>query len=239
VASESAVRIVALAPDLLGTYGDAGNVIVLAQRLRWRDFAVETIDAIGAQVPETGDIYVIGGGEDGPEALAARELRASGALPRAVERGAVVFGVCAGYQLLGRTFVDSDDAVHTGLELLDCTTIRGSGPRNVGEVVANIGSLLPGHVLSGFENHGGTTRVGAGATPLATVTAGNGNGDGSRTEGAWNGRVVGTYLHGPVLARNPDLADRLLEWVVGPAAPLDDTAAESLRAERVAVAKRS
>jgi CobQ-like glutamine amidotransferase family enzyme len=238
VTPDSAVRIIALAPDLLGTYGDAGNVTVLAQRLRWRGFPTEVVEGIGRDVPDSGDIYVLGGGEDGPQALAAREMIESGALPRAVERGAVIFGVCAGYQLLGCSFLDTDDNVHAGLGLLDCTTVRGTGPRNVGEVVANIGTLLPGHVLSGFENHGGVTTVGGGATPLATIVAGNGKGDGSHTEGAWSGRVVGTYLHGPVLARNPDLADLLLEWVVGPSAPLADAdaTAEALRAERIQAA---
>jgi CobQ-like glutamine amidotransferase family enzyme len=154
-----------------------------------------------------------------------------------------VLAVCAGYQVLGHSFPAADGRPMTGLGLLDVTTVKGAGRRAVGEVVVDpcavAGVSLP--PLTGFENHSGATSVGPGATPLGPVVAGSGNGgDGGRSEGAWAGRVVGSYLHGPLLARNPALADLLLEWATGdgPLAPLDDEAERALRAERIAAARR-
>lgn len=234
------VTIALLYPELLGTYGDGGNAKVLARRLQWRGLAAATLEvAKGEPVPESCDIYLLGGGEDGPQALAVRELSTSGSLNRAVGSGAAVLAVCAGYQLLGHQFVGPDGALHPGLGLLDCSTTRGKGPRSVGELVVEpkAGMGLP--PLTGYENHAGVTRVGAWATPLGRVTTGSGNGDGGGTEGAIAGRVVGTYLHGPVLARNPALADLVLSWVVGTLPPLDDAEVEALRRERIGEASRS
>jgi hypothetical protein len=137
--------------------------------------------------------------------------------------------------------------------LLDIATSKGTGPRAVGEVVGEPSDDAPRALpaLTGFENHGGTTTLGPGVTPLARVLHGVGNGDGSGTEGAVSGRVIGTYLHGPLLARNPALADLLLDWALseGPAAhapsddlasdlvvvaAFDDSAADALREERLA-----
>ena len=184
----------------------------------------------GETVPTTCDLYLMGGGEDGPQALAARELAASGALHDAVDRGAVVFGVCAGIQILGHTFANPDGSPHPGLGLLDCRTVRGTGRRRIGELMVEPAiDGLP--LLSGFENHGAVTHLGPGARPLGRVLVGAGNaGDGR--EGAVSGRILATYMHGPALARNPALADLLLSWVVGELAPLDDAEVEELRQER-------
>jgi CobQ-like glutamine amidotransferase family enzyme len=231
-ARESAVRLAILAPELLGTYGDWGNAVVLAKRLAWRGIPVETIAVTdGAVPPSDADLYVLGGGEDGPQTLALEEIRAWKGLDGAVDRGAVVFGVCAGLQLLGEVFPGRDGAPVGGLGVLDLRTIRGT-ERAIGEVVAEVDPDLGVGRLTGFENHLGVTEVGPGATPLATVVAGGGNGA-AGVEGARAGRVVGTYLHGPVLARNPALADLLLGWVVGPLAPLEIPEVDSLRAERL------
>jgi hypothetical protein len=150
-----------------------------------------------------------------------------------VADGAVVLAVCAGYQVAGRSFPGAEGEPHEGLGLLPVTTAKVVLPRAVGEVVAEPDQSLGLPVLTGFENHGGRSTLAEGAQPLARVSTGVGNGDG--TEGALDGRVVGTYLHGPVLARNPALADLLLSWALDGAvlAPLDDGAAESLRAERL------
>ncbi len=238
--------VVVVYPDLLGTYGDGGNGIVLAQRARWRGYRVSVREArSGSPLPE-GDLYCLGGGEDGPQVRAASLLIEDGTLARQAGRGVPVLGVCAGFQILGHRFPDADDRPHRGLGLLDITTRKGRGARAVGEVLARFdrgprpadGRRLPD--LTGFENHGGVTTVGPGAAPLARVLTGVGNGGGDRVEGAWHGRVVGTYLHGPVLARNVQLADLLLGWALearGSAsrlAPLDDTEEEALRAERLA-----
>ncbi|HTW08665.1 MAG TPA: hypothetical protein VME46_14200 [Acidimicrobiales bacterium] len=234
----SAVSIALVYPDLLGTYGDGGNAVVLAERLRRRGHEADVVTvASGQPVPDSCDIYVIGGGEDLPQALAAARLASERPLHRAVESGAVVLAICAGLQILGESFVAPDGEDRPGLGLLGCVTRAGTRPRAIGEVLVQpsaewVGEGLAGP-LTGFENHGAVTelKAGTGTHPVGTVVAGVGNHDGS-VEGAVKGRVWGTYLHGPVLARNPRLADLLLRWVVGDLAPFDDTEAEALHAER-------
>ena len=129
-----------------------------------------------------------------------------------------MFAVCAGYQLIGRQFGGVEGEPVAGLGILDISSGRGDR-RGVGEIVADVDPELGVPRLTGFENHQGVTSIGPGARPLARVTLGVGNGDG--TEGAYAGKVLGTYLHGPALARNPGLADLLLSWVAGPLPPLD------------------
>jgi CobQ-like glutamine amidotransferase family enzyme len=233
VSSDSVLRIVWVYPDLLSTYGDRGNLLILARRAARRGMAVETLEVRSDQpLPANADIYLIGGGEDGPQALAAQRLVADGALHRAVDAGSVVFAVCAGYQLLGRSFF-AKGVECTGLELLDLHSDRGPS-RAVGELAGEVDPRLRMPTLTGFENHGGRTHLGPGCAPLARVTSGVGN-DGS-TEGAWRGKVLGTYSHGPALARNPALADLLLRWATGVdrIPELDDTWPDRLRTERLA-----
>ncbi len=229
------ISIALIYPDLLGTYGDSGNATILAQRLRWRGHQARVL-TVGPDdaVPTSCELYVIGGGEDLPQALAAAKLSAGRPLHRAVESGSVVLAICAGLQILGQSFVGVDGKSCQGLGLLDCVTLRSSMPRAIGEVVVRpapewASSGLPS--LTGFENHGAVTELGPGARPVGEVQVGVGNKDGS-VEGAVGGRVWGTYLHGPVLARNPQLADLLLSWVVGPLAPIDDAEPDALHAER-------
>lgn len=232
------VSIALLYPELLGTYGDGGNATVLAQRLSWRDIPVEVVDVhAGEPIPRSCQLYVMGGGEDAPQALAARELRSGAALEDAVAGGAAVLAVCAGLQVLGNRFAGEDGKAHDGLGLLDCETHRDDGPRRVGEVVVTPDPALDLPDLTGYENHGGVTTLGPGAQPLGRVVVGHGNDGGDGTEGIVRGRVVGTYLHGPVLARNPALADHLLSSVLGPLDPLDDTEVEALRKERLHAAR--
>lgn len=231
--STESLRIVWLYPDLLSTYGDRGNLLILARRADLRGLPVETIEIRSEQaVPHDADIYLIGGGEDGPQALAAERLIASGALARAIDRGAVIFAVCAGYQLMGHSFFAKGDKF-AGLGLLDMDSDRGP-TRAVGELSGRVDPRLNLPILTGFENHGGRTHLGSDVSALAKVTVGIGN-DG-HTEGAWRGKVLGTYSHGPALARNPALADLLIRWAIGAAAlePLDDTWPEKLRGERLA-----
>ena len=231
------MKLVWVYPDLLSTYGDRGNALVLERRARLRGLPVDVVGVNSDQpVPADGDIYLMGGGEDLPQTLATRRLLADGGLHTAASRGAVVFAVCAGYQMLGREFGGADDTAVQGLGLLDMTSGRGE-QRAVGEIVADVDPELPVGRLTGFENHQGVTRLGPGARPLARTTLGIGNGDG--TEGAYQGRVLGTYLHGPVLVRNPALADVLLSWATGPLPPLPPHAedlATRLREERLAAA---
>ena len=190
----------------------------------------------GEPAPASCDIYVLGGGEDSPQASAAAALISEEVLHRAVDGGAAVLGICAGFQILGHSFFGPDGKARPGLGLLDCTTARRASPRIVGEILVEPQPRRLGGVerslpaLSGYENHAGLTDLGAAATPLGRVDVGVGNGDG--TEGAIGGRVVGTYLHGPVLARNPALADLILSWFAGELEPLDDSEITDLREER-------
>jgi lipid II isoglutaminyl synthase (glutamine-hydrolysing) len=228
------LRLVWIYPDLLSTYGDRGNLLVLERRARLRGLPVEVIEVNSDQgIPRDGDVYLMGGGEDLPQTLATRRLQADGGLHQAVGQGAVLFAVCAGYQMLGVEFGGADDAPVSGLGLLDIRSGRGER-RAVGEIVADVDPALNVPRLTGFENHQGVTRLGPRARPLARTALGTGNGDG--TEGAYAGRVLGTYLHGPALVRNPGLADLLLSWAVGPLPPLPEQAEElalRLREERL------
>ena len=234
------LRVAVVFPDLLGTYGDGGNGLILARRAEWRGRDVELLQAASdAPVPEA-DLYCLGGGEDGPQVRAARTLIDDGTLAGRVAQGAVVLAVCAGFQVVGRTFPGADGVPHEGVGLLDVDTVKGAGPRAVGEVLADVVGVEGLPPLTGFENHGGVTTRSDGTRALGRVTTGTGNGDGDGSEGAVQGRVVGTYLHGPVLARNPALADLLLSWALDDEAlvPLDDRAEESLRDERLGATGR-
>ena len=229
--STETLRLVWVYPDLLSTYGDRGNLLILARRADLRGLPVESVEVRSDQpLPVEGDIYLLGGGEDGPQALAAQRLIADGGLGRAKERGAVIFAVCAGYQLLGSSFY-AKGAKCAGLDILDLYSDRGA-TRAVGELAGPVDPALGLPPLTGFENHGGRTHLGPGVKPLANVRVGVGN-DG-RTEGAYAGAVLGTYSHGPALARNPALADLLLAWATGAdLEPLDDAWPQRLRAERL------
>lgn len=227
MSGESTVTIGLLLPDVLGTYSDAGNATILAQRLRWRGIAAEIHTITARDAPATSyAVYLLGGGEDTAQQFAAQWLRRHDQLRRALGTSAVTLAVCAGLQILGRSMTDASGHHYPGLELLDITTAPGRR-RAVGEVIA--ACAIPGvGPLTGFENHRGVTTLGPGTAALGRVITGTGNGTGgdpnggttrSRTEGVLSDRIIGTYLHGPVLARNPALADHILSKVTGGALP--------------------
>ncbi|HEX2317215.1 MAG TPA: glutamine amidotransferase [Thermomonospora sp.] len=230
--STDSIKIVWVYPDLLSTYGDQGNAIVLERRAALRGITTRTVHVRSDQtVPVDGDIYLLGGGEDRPQILAARRLAGDGGLHRARDYGAVIFAVCAGYQLLGTQFGGEEGQLVEGLGLIDISSGRGE-QRAVGEIVGDVDPSLGVPRITGFENHQGVTRLGPGVRPLAKTVVGIGNGDGY--EGAYHGHVIGTYMHGPALVRNPGLADLLLRWAVKrDLPPLDDSWAGRLREERL------
>ena len=230
----SDVTIAVVYPDLLGTYGDGGNARILAQRLVWRGIRAQVMTVtLGTPLPRSCDVYVLGGGEDAPQALAAASLREEGALVAAVEGGAAVLAVCAGFQVIGTRFRTSD-GVRDGVGLVDADSVTALPKRAVGELVVTTGGLT----LSGYENHAARTDLGPGLEALGQVRVGVGND--TAVDGCVSGRVLATYLHGPVLARNPEIADRILAWVVGDLPPLEhpevDADAAALRGERLAAA---
>ncbi|RJQ76302.1 glutamine amidotransferase [Pseudonocardiaceae bacterium YIM PH 21723] len=234
--SESKIRIALILPDVLGTYGDGGNVIVLAQRLHWRGHQVEVVEVdVDSPVPNDCDIYLLGGGEDTAQQAAVTLLRRHPGMQQAIDKGAAVFAICAGLQVLGTSFTGADGILHGGLGLLDVTTTP-MGRRAIGELIAKPDPALGIGTLTGFENHGGATKIGTDARALGTVIHGVGNGV-DRFEGVYQGKVIGTYLHGPALARNPELADLLIQWATGlQLAPLDLPEVDLLRRERLAIA---
>jgi len=233
------VTIVLVYQSLLGIYGDRGNAAVLSKRLAWRgiDARVVVVEP-GEELPADGQVYLLGGGEDLAQTTAVRELTKDGNLFRALDAGAAVFAVCAGYQICGTTFtIGERDEVVPGLGILDVETRRGD-VRAVGEILFRW-TKPDGteSLVTGFENHGGFTRLGPDARPLGVVEKGIGNGYDS-SEGAQQGKVVGTYPHGPVLARNPELADYVLELALGHSLdPLPRPEIDELRRQRIAAVR--
>ncbi len=239
------LRICHLYPDLLNLYGDRGNVATLVARARWRGIQVRVVEArLGDAVdPDAHDLFFIGGGEDRQQRLAAPDLRRvkGDAVRAAAADGAVVLAVCGGYQLLGHFYRPAEGPALEGLGLLDLHTVHpGPGARRlIGNVVVR--ERTSGVRLVGFENHGGRTYLGPQVHPLGEVLVGFGNNGTDRTEGAVWRRVYGTYLHGPLLPKNPWLADLLiaqaLERRYGAVtlAPLSDE--EEHRAAEVAAAR--
>ena len=242
--AERTLRVGALYPDLLNIYADRGNLLLLERRCAWRGLGFE-LKGIGlgdALDPDAHDLLYIGGGQDRDQALCARDMALAkrDALHAAAERGAVIFAVCGGYQLLGHGYAMGGERL-PGVGLVDLETVREDGPRLIGNVAIELmGSDPPlpaassrggsdPMVLAGFENHGGRTRLGPGAQPLGRVLRGHGNDGRSGYEGVRGGprgTVVGTYLHGPLLPKNAHFADWLtaMALAIEPSelAPLDD-----------------
>ncbi|HEY7930675.1 MAG TPA: hypothetical protein VIC81_00230 [Acidimicrobiales bacterium] len=219
------IRVATLLPELLGTYGDGGNAFAIGARARRRGYDVEMVE-VGVEDPlPPADLFLLGGGEDGPQRHATELLRARG-LAQAYHDGAHVLAVCAGLQILGTNFAVEGDDRFEGLALVDVTTTRGA-KRSVGDLAVVVGERH----LVGFENHGGVTTLGEGVVPLGRVVRGRGN-DG-RVDGYRAARLWATYAHGPVLAMNPWFADEILASLVGEELVALPTVADQLYAERL------
>jgi CobQ-like glutamine amidotransferase family enzyme len=209
------VRIVVghLFPEYLNIYADRGNMAVLARRAAWRghELEVQPLGPGDAVRPGEHDLYYVGGGQDREQELIAPALSAMGpALGDAIDGGAAALAVCGGYQLFGRFYRDQSGDELPGVGLLPLHTVAGER-RMIGDVLLEC-ELEAGErrTLAGFENHAGRTYLDDAARPLGRVLAGFGNDGESGFEGCRAGRVIGTYLHGPLLPRNPWLADWLL-----------------------------
>jgi CobQ-like glutamine amidotransferase family enzyme len=235
---EARLRVCALYPDLMNIYADRGNLRLLEQRCLWRGIAFELIaSGVGDHLdPEGADLYYMGGGQDRDQALCAGDLYATKReqLAQAAARGAVIFGVCGGYQLLGHSYELGDQQL-PGAGLVDLVTVRSDGARLIGNVAIEV-ELEPGRprVLAGFENHGGRTTLGPAEHALGRVLTGHGNDGRSGTEGVRRGNVIGTYLHGPLLPKNVWFADWLIATATGlptPLSALDDSLEDAAHAE--------
>jgi lipid II isoglutaminyl synthase (glutamine-hydrolysing) len=230
------LRVCALYPDLMNIYADRGNLQFLQRRCEWRGLGFELAGAglEDAIDPAAHDLFYIGGGQDRDQALCAQDLATTKreALHHAASQGKVIFAVCGGYQLLGHAY-ELGGARLPGVGLVDLQTVREDGPRLIGNVAIEVDLDGTKHVLAGFENHGGRTRLGQ-ANPLGRVLKGHGNDGRSGYEGVHEGTVVGTYLHGPLLPKNAWFADWLTATALGRGpgelAPLDDALEDAAHA---------
>ncbi|MBY4574506.1 glutamine amidotransferase [Gordonia paraffinivorans] len=238
--SESTLRIGLVLPDVMGTYGDGGNALVLKRRAIMRGIDAEVVHiTLDDPVPDSLDVYTLGGAEDYAQRLATRHLTRYPGLQKAAAAGRPVLAICAAIQVLGHWYETSAGERVDGISLFDLTT-SPQEKRAIGELVTEPVHPALTQPLTGFENHRGGSRLGSDAKPLARVKHGVGNGIGDSTEGVVQGSVIGTYMHGPALARNPELADHLLATAMGvdSLAPLDLPEVDRLRRERLAAGRR-
>ena len=236
------LHIAHLYPDLMNIYGDRGNVIALSQRARWRGIEAEVRPySVGQWAdPDWPDVWFFGGGQDQGQDIVGADLagKNGAGLRRSVEGGAAIFSVCGGYQLLGHEYVPEVGPAIPGVGILDVTT-RAGKKRFVGNLLAD---STDGQLI-GFENHSGRTFLGTSAKALGTVVVGNGNNGEDKTEGAIQGKVIGCYLHGSCLPKNPWIADQLLIWALArrhgdvKLDPLDDRDELAAREQAIGVAR--
>ncbi len=207
---KKSLRIAHLYPELLNLYGDTGNIIVLKKRLEWRGIEAEVVEFHAGDTVNLDDfdIAFIGGGTDREQKIVAQELSGSRQnIEKFIESDGVLLAVCGGYQLLGTSYLLGDEKVE-GLGIIDFYTDRKS-PRIIGNIV--IDCPLCSDKVVGYENHGGRTHLGEGVKPFGQVVVGGGNDGSGFDEGVHYKNVVGTYIHGPLLPKNPKLPDALIE----------------------------
>jgi lipid II isoglutaminyl synthase (glutamine-hydrolysing) len=203
------LRVLALYPEQMNIYADRGNIIFLQRRCEWRGIGFSYAGSGPGESFDPGqhDLLYMGGGQDRDQVLVAEDmLRAKrDAIASAVEDGAALLAVCGGYQLLGHSYQLGEESL-PGLRIADLETVREEGPRLIG----NVSIETENGVLAGFENHGGRTHLGSGAEALGRVLHGHGNNGADGLEGVRRLNMIGTYLHGPLLPKNSDLADHLI-----------------------------
>ena len=233
------LTLVHLYPREMNIYGDTGNVVVLRRRLEWRGLPVTVAPvSVGDPLPADADILLGGGGQDAAQGEIGADFASRGAELRAMaDDGVVMLTICGSYQMLGHEFVTQEGRRIAGVGVLDVTT-HGQPERLIGN---NVVDTPDAGRLVGYENHSGLTTLGPGVRPLGSTAPGRGNNGKDGTEGAVRDNVIGTYLHGPVLAKSPRFADELLRRAYARRGqdtnlePLDDTLPDL--AARVAVGR--
>ncbi len=207
------LRVLSLYPEQMNIYADRGNILFLQRRCEWRGIGFSHSGAGPGEGFDPGahDLLYLGGGQDRDQKVVAADMVASKreAVAAATGDGAVLLAVCGGYQLLGHSYQMGEERL-PGLGIADLETVREPGPRLIGNVAIEADLGAGRRLIAGFENHGGRTYLGPGATPLGRVLSGHGNNDRDGFEGVRRGNVFGTYLHGPLLPKNAWLADHLI-----------------------------
>lgn len=219
-----------LYPDLLNIYGDLGNILALKKRCQWRDIEVEVhrIEAGMNINSDDYDLFFAGGGQDTQQMLAATELLKNGVeLNKAAMHEKPMLAICGSYQLFGKHYITSQNQKLRGVSILDIHTEAGN-KRFIGNVTG-VCDFLPVRTVVGFENHSGLTYLGEGVEPFLKIKIGKGNNGVDKTEGARFKNVFGTYLHGPILPKNPHFCDYLIQLALDtkykckiPLLPLND-----------------
>ena len=219
-----------LYPDLLNIYGDMGNIMALKMRCAWRDIEVEVHNITTGQIINQADydLFFAGGGQDTQQVIAANELMRNGVeLNKAANQNKPMLAICGSYQLFGNYYLTSDNQRLRGISILDVHTQAGE-KRFIGNVTATC-PFLPIRTIVGFENHSGQTFLGDNVEAFMKVKVGNGNNGADKTEGARYKNVFGTYLHGPLLPKNPHFCDYLIQLALNvkydcniPMFPLND-----------------
>ena len=241
--SEKTLRICHLYPDLLNLYGDRGNILCMRRRLEWRGIGAEVTEVtVGQQADFTRfDLFFIGGGQDFEQEVLLSDLKAGKGdeIKAAIADGKTFLTICGGYQMLGHYYETYDGKRCDFIGAVDLYTV-GSKQRMIGNYKFRCGAESGGSLVVGFENHSGKTWLGKGVQPLGTVLAGFGNNGEDKTEGVRYKNVFGTYSHGPLLPKNPELCDKILltalERKYGRAElpPLDDAAEKAAHDEMAA-----
>ena len=242
------ISIAIIYPEILGTYGDRGNALSLAYRAKQRGIDCEIINVMADDsLPQSCDIYMLGGGEDNAQTLATSLLEKQRVTLDNIVDNSIILAICAGFQILGKQFPTTGGKLNNGLDIIDVTTKRGT-PRIIGEVTSQCQSPGIGR-LSGFENHGGRTILGPNVTPLGKVHIGNENGIGynrdsntseiTYVDGYFSKNIIASYMHGPLLARNPKLCDYLISKITGieTLSTINDDTADFLHRDRLKTVK--
>lgn len=208
------LKICHLYPDILNLYGDQGNIICMKKRLEWRNIDCRVTEvSIGESAKFTDfDIFFIGGGQDFEQEILLGDLAGSKAdeIKAAVADGKTFLTICGGYQMLGSYYKTWDGQMCDFIGAIDYYTV-GAKDRMIGNFMYKCGAESGGSTVVGFENHSGKTFLGSGVSPLGTILSGYGNNGEDKTEGVRYNNVFGTYSHGPVLPKNPQLADFILK----------------------------